>query len=95
MFYLKKYDKIDKFVQKTAKNKVFEYRKCGYNHLYLIKENYEIRITDMSVIKLFYKEHLLFTKNIMILDLEQQKRVITLFIKMVYTFIELEGYKSI
>ena len=74
MLYLHKCDKLDKFVQKTAKNKVFEYRKCGYNYLYLIKENYEIRITEMSVVKLFYKEHLLFTKNIMILDLEQQKK---------------------
>lgn len=96
MLYLDKCKRFDKFMQKVAKDKGFEYRKNGYNYLYLVKENYTIKITELSVIKIVYKEeHLLFQKNIMLLDLEQQKKVINLFIKMIYVFIGLEGYHSI
>lgn len=93
--FLKEYEKLDNFVQKIAKDKVFEYRKCGYNYLYLIKENYTIKITEQSKITLKYDDVLLFEKGMLLLDLKQKKEVIKLFVKMVYIFIEIQGYRSI
>ena len=96
MFYLEEYDKLDDFIQNKAKQYRFEYRKNGYAHLYLVKDDYMIRIVEKSKIEIFYKEeHKLYDKGILLLDLKQKKEVIELFIKMVCIFIKISKYSSI